>query len=213
MKKRILAVVTAAILAIGCFATVSAKTPSETSDAAWKNIADGKVPGFTTYEKKAAKAISEGKIFDVSNSVDFQNTGDADYKIREFSTAFDGDQLKVYASLAHLYRQAGTEKVIRAFNLIADDADADNPIAVTVVDTSISASKKYALRHMNNTGEWDNTSGKVTSVANGIVKATVTKASPYALVELKGSAAPAADDTTATKNATGTKTAPKTGEV
>ena len=48
----------------------------------------------------------------------------------------------------------------------------------------------------------------------GIVKGTVTKASPFALVELTGSAAATEETKTeATKGATTTKTAPKTGEV
>lgn len=245
MKKKVLAVVTSAVLALGCFASVSAydlevidsgNTHTVTKKAAtasekeaygekgtintaldWAEIYTGVNNGSITIngkkanaaQKKAVKAVRDAKIFSLGNmSLDYSLTTD-DYQIAGIAWT-DAEKITY---LTHLYAQAGTEKVVRVFQITADDADASNPVKVSVVDSDVKASKKYALRHFKD-GVWDNTSGKVTSVVNGVVTAEITKASPFALVELTGSAAPAADNKdAAAKNATGTKTAPKTGEV
>lgn len=232
MRKKVLAVVTAAVLALGCFASVSAapggniegdntfakKTKSATTVvatwAAAKAAADKgqlEINGVkaNAAQKKAVKALSEGKIFTngaLSRDYEFSND---DYSV----AAVGWTDQEAFDNLTHLYAQAGTEKVLRVFSITADDADASSPVTVKIVDSDVKASKKYALRHFKD-GVWDNTSGKVTGVVNGVVTAEITKASPFALVELSGSAAPAADNKdAAAKNATGTKTAPKTGEV
>lgn len=231
MRKKVLAVVTAAVLALGCFTSVSAAASFSPSDDSCKVGAEtvsqtkgdlynllklvnkgtvevmGKKPNAS--QKKAAKLIYEGKIFSKNNiSLDYTQDKD-DYTLN----AVNWTVTEAFEKLTHLCAQAGTEKVVRVFEIEASDADASNPVKVTIVDSDIKASKKYALRHEKD-GEWDNTSAKVTSVVNGIVKAEITKASPFALVELTGSAAPAADTKNeATKGATTTKTAPKTGEV
>lgn len=242
MRKKVLAVVTAAVLALGCFTTVSAASYSPSKiDGKWdkdnannsnaecvclqktdemkaiynglKDIKEGNkyVNGkkANAAQKKAAKYIYEGKIFSTDNdSLDYgQNTDDYDLAAVKWNVA------TAFTNLTHLSAQVGTEKVIRVFEITADDADASNPVTVTIADSDVKASKKYALRHFKD-GVWDNTSAKVTSVVAGIVKATVTKASPFALVELTGSAAATEETKTeAAKGATTTKTAPKTGEV
>lgn len=235
MRKKVLAVVTAAVLALGCFTSVSAATsfsPSAYKDvtalnaAAVAGLADNVQPKAgliaikegnalvngkkaNAAQKKAAKYIYEGKIFSTGNmSLDYEQNTD-DYTL----TAVNWSVAEAFTNLTHLSAQVGTEKVIRVFNITADDADASNPVTVTIADSDVKASKKYALRHFKD-GIWDNTSAKVTSVVAGVVKATVTKASPFALVELTGSAAATEETKTeATKGATTTKTAPKTGEV
>lgn len=235
MRKKVLAVVTAAVLALGCFAAVSAKpagaiegdalgtivekaakseghevaTWAAAKDAADKGILYIKDVKANAAQKKAVKAIKEGKVFtNGAKSRDYEFSND-DYSV----AGIEWTDLEALDNLTHLYAQAGTEKVLRVFNITADDADTSNPVTVKIVDSDVKASKKYALRHFKD-GVWDNTSGKVTGVVNGVVTAEITKASPFALVELTGSAAPAADNKdAAAKNATGTKTAPKTGEV
>ncbi len=244
MKKKVLAVVTSAVLALGCFASVSAydlvvvdtaTTDSITRKAAtasentafgegavipgtldWAEIYTGVNNGSITIngkkanaaQKKAVKAVRDGKIFSLGNmSLDYSLTTD-DYQI----AGIGWEDAEKITYLTHLYAQAGTEKVVRVFQITADDADSSNPVTVKVVDSDVKASKKYALRHFKD-GVWDNTAGKVTGVVNGVVTAQLTSASPFALVELTGSAAPEADKDAAAKNATGTKTAPKTGEV
>jgi len=246
MRKKVLAVATAAVLALGCFASVSAAenlsvtgndkgeaikvrfedqagvAKSETydknteSNMDWTAIYDEINAGNMTIngkkanaaQKKAVKAIRDGKIFSVDNdSLDYSFSND-DYSIKGMNWTV----WQKLTYLTHLYAQAGTEKVIRVFQITADEADSSNPVTVKIVDSDVKASKKYALRHFKD-GVWDNTAGKVTSVVNGVVTAQLTDASPFALVELKGDAAPAADKDAAAKNATGTKTAPKTGEV
>ena len=238
MKKKILAVVTSAVLALGCFATVSAAqdlqihgtdkaataavvTTSENGGSSvttvlkWADIYEEINAGNMTIngkkanpaQKKAIKAIRDAKIFSWNNeSLDFSLSND-DYTIK--GVRWNIWQALTY--LTHLYAQAGTEKVVRVFQITADEADSSNPVTVKIVDSDVKASKKYALRHLKD-GVWDNTAGKVTGVVNGVVTAQLTDASPFALVELKGDAAPAAG-TEAAKGATGTKTAPKTGEV
>lgn len=243
MKKKVLAVVTSAVLALGCFASASAanleikydsktktltakttatpseKLPVDDGEAALMAdigaIYDAVNEGNMTInnkkanpaQKKALKAIKEGKIFSYENdSLDYSLSND-DYTIK-------GVQWNIWEKLTyltHLYAQAGTEKVVRVFQITADEADSSNPVTVKIVDSDVKASKKYALRHLKD-GVWDNTAGKVTSVVNGVVTAQLTDASPFALVELKASA-PAEDANAAAKGATGTKTAPKTGEV
>ena len=238
MRKKVLAVVTAAVLALGCFTSVSAASFSPSAyGGGWTEggannaesvcldkegdiykglvaIKEGnaEVNGkkANAAQKKAAKYIYEGKIFSTGNmSLDYEQNTD-DYAL----ASVKWDVATAFTNLTHLSAQVGTEKVIRVFNITADDADASNPVTVTIADSDVKASKKYALRHFKD-GIWDNTSAKVTSVVAGVVKGTVTKASPFALVELTGSAATTTEETKAeaTKGATTTKTAPKTGEV
>lgn len=224
MRKKILAVVTAAVLALGCFATVSAEAGDTTKSAQaalLTEIGNGTANDLTAgvkpnaAEKKAAKEMVKGSIFSLGHiSLDYTQETKDEYQLYGLGVDWTdtASVQTMFNMLTHLYAQKGTEKVIRVFRIESDDADASSPVKVTIADSAVKANKKYALRHFKD-GVWDNTSAKVTSVVDGVVYGEITKASPFALVELAGSAAPAANDTTATKNATGTKTAPKTGEV
>ena len=212
MRKKVLAIVTAAVLALGCFATVSAADldPANITESAKDAIQEGSmtINGLkpNAAQKKAVKAIWEGKIFNLGGmSLLYTKAGNDDFQIK----AVNWNAAEKLANVTHLYAQH-TDKVIRIFEIIAD-ADKSNPVAVKIIDSDIKTSKNYALFHFNK-GEWDTTSAKVTSVAPGILKAELTDASPFALVEAK--AATTNNTTTeAAKAATGTKTAPKTGEV
>ena len=206
MKKRILAIATAAVLALGCFATASAEVGSPDS---YKNAA----------EKKAAKLMDKGLDSDIFTVAgirvkDYQGATD-DWEVKSFAAIWNDDEDQVFYALAHLCAQYPKDTVIRVFDLVADDADKDSPIEVTIADVDIKETKNYALRHMSKkTGEWDSTSAKVTSKKAGLLKAEVTAASPYALVETKSASttSTAATSKTAATAATG-KTAAKTGEV
>ena len=196
MKKRILAIATAAVLALGCFATASAaKAPSETSAG-----------------KRAQKWIDNGCLdVDEIHLGDYKGATD-DWKITKLEALQDGD-LTVYAMLTHLAAQYPKDKCIRAFNIEADDADVDDPVLVTIADIDIKGNKIYALCHMDTkTGEWDRTSAKYVSHKDGLAKFNITKASPFALMETKTAQAAATTSKTAAAATTG-KTAAKTGEV
>ncbi len=215
MRKKVLAVVTAAVLALGCFATVSAANYDVTEDGIHLTYSEksgtATVDGLkaNSAQKKAIRAIKDNKIFSVDKvGLDYYY-GNDDVTV----TPVNWNLQEKFHNLSMLYAQAGSDKVVRVFFVDAPDADASTPVGLTLADSEIKAGKKYAYYHLNNTGEWDKTSAKVTSASAGLVKGEVTKASPFALVELTGSAAPEADKDAAAKGATGTKTAPKTGEV
>lgn len=212
MKKRIIAIVAAAVLALGCFSTASAA-----------KYASAKKNGNAA-EKKAQKLLDKGldsKILTVADIkvANYQGATD-DWEIKAFTTLipddYNGEAIEwIFERIAHLCAQYPKDKIVRVFNLIADDADVDDPIEITVADTDIKSTKTYALRHMDTkTGEWDATSATVTVAKAGLVKAKVTKASPFALVETKGAANNTAATGAASKTGAATgKTAAKTGEV
>lgn len=183
MKKRILAVVTVAVLALGCFTTVSAKHNANVYEALaivrGTRTAEQLDCTINAAQKKAAKAINKRTVINGNMSLDYRHETD-DYEL----TVAGWNLSNQYNHLTHLYAQAGTEKVIRVFKIIADDAATYNPIKVIIPDSDIKAGKKYGLRHFND-GVWDNTCAKVTKVVNGVVYAEITDASPFALVELK----------------------------
>lgn len=211
MKKKILAVITAAVLALGCASAAFAATGVEEFGS----------PNTISINKTAKKALTTGwkwdedaqewtpkAIWSVSDIATYGGDTD-DFKIQAFK---EGKHTRL-ACLAHLLAQytSGNYKVVRLFNL-DNDADSDDPVAVTLADLDIKASKKYALVRMDDeTGEWATSFATGISSKDGLVKFNATKKGNVALLEIKGSSAntPATD----AKAATGTKTAPKTGEV
>ncbi len=221
MKKRVLAVVSAAVLALGCFTTAYAAKHAASYHEAVRIAVDGEEIDdvkINAAQKKAAKLINDGTVFSVDKtSLDYYHNTD-DYRLKAFNakgskydTTTEAGLQNAYAALTHLCAQYPGDKIVRVFE-ISSDADASNPVDVTIADSDVKAGKTYTFAHMNKTGEWDKSSAKVKSVSAGLVKSTITKASPFALVE---TTAPATEDNkdAAAKNATGTKTAPKTGEV
>lgn len=196
MKKRILAVVTAAVLALGCFSAVSASYDSPKGGI----------------EKKALTYVGEGSkaaVWNVAGVAAYNGAND-DFEITE---ANDDDEWR-FVRVSHLLAQYPTSKykIIRIFNLESDVADDDEAAPVIIADIDVKGSKKYALARMNGgTAEWSGAFATGISSKDGLVKFNATKTGLVALLEIKGGAA--ATPATDAKAATTTKTAPKTGEV
>ena len=185
MKKRIFAVISAAVLALSCFTAVSAET---LSPAAPKSAAGVKAQKWI--ESGAASSLDAGVI-----------TKDSDAEV----FAFGSNKASMFEMLSHLAAQYPKDKLIGGFNV---DLGVEDSADIAVTDDKIAADKKYALRHFNEkTGEWDSSSASLISLKAGIVKFTVTKNGAYALVESKsGSSAVVVSNEKKT-------VAPKTGEV
>jgi len=181
MKKKILAVVTTVVLALGCFTTVSASA-----------------------ESKAEKWIAEGVI----------NT--------EKVTVSDDEGLSIVnaaditaKNLVHLAAQHKKDKCVKVFR-VEGDADNEEVASFVVVDDTVKASKKYAIRVMENDNVWSTKGISKVTVTNGVVKFKGTKPGVYALVQIEDEeVAPAQPEVAQSSKAAvvdNSKKAPKTGE-
>ena len=190
MKKRVLAIVAAAVLALGCVSMAAAAPAKELSK--------------TAAGKKAKKWL-EGKECTL-NGVTFLSDEEEDYVI---DTIGGDDYSTALEILARLYAQY-KPKPVRIFDLVCEDADEDDPVEIKIVDNDIKATKNYVTYHYNKASAiWDTPNVQVTGKHDGWVSVKVYKASPVALCTGSGSSAP----TNNNGSANGGKVAPKTGEV
>lgn len=178
MKKRILAVMVSTVLAVGCFATVNA---ADYMERAFKMLYEWEFDdGDLALRSKGLAVLNDEKVADYQGKTD-------DWEIGEYYVDVDrsDDEDVEQEGLAHLLAQHHGPKVIRLFNITADDAEEGSPVSVTIADTAIKAGKAYGLYHMDvETGEWSPGKATVTSVQNGLIRANVTESAPYALMEL-----------------------------
>ena len=194
MKKRVLAIVAAAVLALGCFASVSAKTLSET-------VAGNK-----------AQSWLDGDVTNIDGiQVIYDGEKGSDYKIADIHNYEGDDPLAV---LARLYAQF-KPKPVRIFDLTCADADEDDPVEIKIVDNDIKDTKSYITYHYNKkTAIWDTDKVVVTGKHNGWVAVKVYEASPVALCTGKAGTTTTNGAANGKTAAAGTgKVAPKTGEV
>lgn len=192
MKRKILALVTASILALTCFATVTAADKSVTKAEKWI---------------EAGKHMRSGAAF---------ASDDVDAEIGGFGT----EGASLVSILAHLAAQYPKYDLVGGFSVIYPESSLDEAAEVVLSSGYIEPNKSYVLGHMDpNTGEWDLSSAGRISVKSGIARFTVTKSGPYALLEVKNNSSTTQPSTT-TQNvannkpaAAANKPAPKTGEI
>ena len=187
MKKKIVAVVTAAVLALSCFATVSAakySSPSALMNKAIKVAEDASIvsSGDVTVDKDSNLEVVPASSFDV----------------------------EAVAAIAHLFAQYPKDKCVKVFG-ISGDTDNEDPAELVIVSDEIKTDNKYALRVMNvDTGEWSNNGISVISIKTGIAKFNVTKTGIYAFVKAKN--ATNVQSTKVAESNNVKKVSPKTGE-
>ena len=178
MKKKILAVVTASVLALGCFTTV-----------------------FASAESKAEKWIAEGVV----------NTEKVTVSDDEGLSIVNADVTE--KSLIHLAAQHKKDKCVKVFG-VNGDSDNEEVASFVVVDDTVKASKKYAIRVMEFDNVWSTKGISKVTVTNGVVKFKGTKPGIYALVQIEDEEEVVATQPEASKVAVvdNSKKAPKTGE-
>ncbi len=198
MMKKFLAVVTAAVLAIGCFATVSA-AKLEYSQGDWDEF----------WTDKGVGNLDE---------VGGMSWKGKDYTLKAFDAAGKNENTDDANKVAysHLRAQAKVTdgKIVAFFNIDCKDADPDDPAEIIIPYDKAKAGQAYTVWHYSTKSHiWDNTSIKVTKVENGKIYCAVKEASPVALVKGGSTAAAGTDAKAAGAAATTGKAAPKTGEV
>lgn len=206
MMKKFLAIATAAVLALGCFATASAAKLeySVGDDTAWETFWADKSVGELT---EVGGMSWKGK----------------DYTLAAFDTkAKDEDDVEKSNRVAysHLRAQAKVTdgKIVCFFNITCKDADPDEPAEIIIPYDKAKSGQAYSVWRYNTKSHiWNNTDVKVTKVENGKIYAAVKEVkSPVALVKGGSTTADANKDASASKTgaaATNGKAAPKTGEV
>ncbi|MBO4808321.1 MAG: hypothetical protein J5537_04705 [Lachnospiraceae bacterium] len=196
MKKRLLAVVTAAVLALGCFATVNAKIEHSIKEELGDDIDTILIVDFDTLEGKSLN----GK----------------DYKLQAFLDGASADDDAVKVAYSHLRAQAKVTsgKIEKMFKIVCKDADEDDPAEIIIPYDKAKAGKGYTMWRYGKGNIWNNTDVAVTKVENGKIYCKVKNDGNVALVK-GGSTTNASTDASKTNATAGTagKTAPKTGEV
>lgn len=197
MKKRLLAVVTAAVLALGCFASANAAKLEY-------SISEDSINALTVNNE--ALTIEDGLSW-----------AGKSYSLRPFAVAVNGeDDLEAKkVAYSHLRAQAKVAegKIEGLFNIVCKDADEDEPAEIIIPYDKAKAGKGYTIYRYDTKGKiWNSSDIKVTKVENGKIYCAVKKDGPVALV--KGGTTTAAADANKTGAAATTgKAAPKTGEV
>jgi len=205
MKKRILAVVTAAILALGCASTAFAKD-------SWSETVMGPKFSAAKFGISGAKTTVGDYRVNVSE-VNMNDTG----LVGKDQTVTDIQKAKA-VMFNMLKERAGVSasQILAIFNADYDDLDDVNGTELVFYVENVKAGDSIAIWHWDNTTlNWEQNSCRVTKVESRHVYANVKKLSPIAFVK-GGSNAVSGNGSTskdATKAATNGKAAPKTGEV
>ena len=212
MKKKILAVVTAAVLALGC-ASAALAYPSydeAVMDGAFSPNKFGVVTVTTT--------SGDYKVETSTIDNDLTSTG----IIGKKQDVAAGDAAAVKAILfTDLKKTAGVSagKILAIFTAKYKDLDEDNGSELCFYVDGVKATDSIAMWHWNNkTLQWEQGSKicQVTKVTHNHVYAKVWTLSPVAFVKGGTGATTgtgSTDSKEAAKAATGAKAAPKTGEV
>lgn len=212
MKKKILAVVTAAVLALGCASGALAADKDYKSATMDKAYALEKflLAGVTTMVDDDAVKVNDVTMTDVYGNRAAQEVGQTNI-------------LEAKALMFNMLKKAaGTStnsNVLAIFNVAYDNLDEDNGTELVFFVDSVKKGDKIGMFHWNNKSlDWESGSNWViTKITDKHIYAKVKKLSPVAFVKNANNATTgtgsSSGEATTTKAATGAKAAPKTGEV